>query len=327
MLSQYSDIQAVHIISHGSQGSITLGDASLNTDTLDAYSALLQSWEGSLSQDADILLYGCSVGEGDAGTAFIDHLADLTGADVAASDDATGSDAWNGDWDLEVSQGLIETEVAIDATGRETYQVTLADITVDTDSDIVNPADGLTSLREAVASVNDGDVIIFDTSSANWNDNTIDLTLGVLQINKDITINGDLNKDGSFDIKNDLTLNGSGASSVLQVNYGASAILNGMRITGGNAAYGGGIFNYKGTLTLSDSLITGNSATLYGGGIVNYKGTLNISDSEISGNTAGAGGGIFKPGGGGHRNGQHHFGEQCGRLAVRREFIILEHSP
>jgi hypothetical protein len=46
------------------------------------------------------------VAQGDAGQAFLDTLAALTGADVAASTDTTGL---GGDWVLEASRGVIET--------------------------------------------------------------------------------------------------------------------------------------------------------------------------------------------------------------------------
>ncbi|WP_231612458.1 beta strand repeat-containing protein [Novipirellula galeiformis] len=66
----------------------------------------------------------------------------------------------------------------------------------------------------------------------------------------------------------------------------------------GNAAVegGGGIHNENGSLTITNSTITGNVATGAagsGGGIINVGGTVSVTNSEISGNTANrAGGGI-----------------------------------
>src|SRR5690606_18703064 len=59
--------------------------------------------------DGDILLYGCNIGQSDAGQNFIERLAQLTQADVAASTDATGSAAVGGNWMLEAATGRIET--------------------------------------------------------------------------------------------------------------------------------------------------------------------------------------------------------------------------
>jgi len=48
-------------------------------------------------QSGDILLYGCNVGAGAEGLAFVESVARLSQADVAASDDVTGSAALGGD--------------------------------------------------------------------------------------------------------------------------------------------------------------------------------------------------------------------------------------
>jgi len=103
-----TDIDGLHILSHGGVGMVQIGDDVLSSNTLDGASDLLTVISGSLSEDGDLLLYGCRVGEGDAGRDFIESLAIRTGADVAASDDATGADALGGDWDLEVTRGTID---------------------------------------------------------------------------------------------------------------------------------------------------------------------------------------------------------------------------
>ncbi|MEX0726234.1 MAG: right-handed parallel beta-helix repeat-containing protein, partial [Planctomycetaceae bacterium] len=62
--------------------------------------------------------------------------------------------------------------------------------------------------------------------------------------------------------------------------------------------YGGGIFNWYGTLTVTNSTIIGNSTTNTGntgGGLSNY-GTTTITNSTISGNAATNGGGIYNSG-------------------------------
>lgn len=99
---------AIHIISHGTPGSLALGSDQLDASTLDAHGSTLQGWADYLSEGADILLYGCDLAQGDQGQAFIDELARLTGADIAASTNATGSAAKGGDWVLESATGGIE---------------------------------------------------------------------------------------------------------------------------------------------------------------------------------------------------------------------------
>ena len=100
-LDGQSDVSSLHLVGHGSADGATLGSAKLGASTLDSYADQLAQWSEALTSDADILLYGCSVGV-DQG--FLGNLAGVTGADVAASIDATG----NGDWDLEAASGAIE---------------------------------------------------------------------------------------------------------------------------------------------------------------------------------------------------------------------------
>ena len=106
---------------------------------------LLAAWRGALTQDADILLYGCNVGEGAVGRGFVAQLASLTGADVAASDDATGAAARGGNWTLEVSTGRIDTSVALGASTQQAWSGLLA-ITGNSTSSAMTSATGANTL-------------------------------------------------------------------------------------------------------------------------------------------------------------------------------------
>ncbi|MGA0571378.1 DUF4347 domain-containing protein [Variovorax sp. VNK109] len=105
-LAGQSNIGALHILSHGTAEGIVLGNQTLDAATLSAAQADLDRIGSALTADGDILLYGCDVAASD--TAFIDRLATLTQADVAASTDATGHAARGGNWTLEASSGSIE---------------------------------------------------------------------------------------------------------------------------------------------------------------------------------------------------------------------------
>jgi hypothetical protein len=107
-LSGYPDIGELHIFSHGAAGSVQLGGQTLNTTTLAGQAAVLADIGSHLADGADVLLYGCSVGAGDEGRAFISQFASAVGADVAASDDPTGAAALGGDWVLEATTGNVE---------------------------------------------------------------------------------------------------------------------------------------------------------------------------------------------------------------------------
>ncbi|WP_353396044.1 DUF4347 domain-containing protein, partial [Hydrogenophaga sp. 5NK40-0174] len=102
-------ITAIHIVSHGVEGQLMLGNTVLTSATMQAqHGEALEQISGALSDDADILIYGCNFTEGEEGLGAANMLADLTGADVAASTDTTGSADRGGDWQLETHIGHVE---------------------------------------------------------------------------------------------------------------------------------------------------------------------------------------------------------------------------
>jgi glucose/arabinose dehydrogenase len=111
LLSQQQNISSVQIISHGSQGDLLLGNSHLNADSMTRYRDNLLQWQQALTGDADLLLYGCNVGAEADGLTFIQQLSQMTSADVAASNNLTGSAALGGDWKLEVQTGNIEATI------------------------------------------------------------------------------------------------------------------------------------------------------------------------------------------------------------------------
>ncbi|MDH4323291.1 MAG: DUF4347 domain-containing protein, partial [Betaproteobacteria bacterium] len=119
------DLDAIHILSHGSAGGVDLGSARLDASTLESYADQLATWRAALGSDADILLYGCNVAAGEWGVAFVQELAALTGADIAASDDLTGAAALGGDWDLEVVIGDVSELNAVSSLDLGGYAHTL----------------------------------------------------------------------------------------------------------------------------------------------------------------------------------------------------------
>jgi autotransporter-associated beta strand protein len=114
LLASRSQIEELHIISHGEPGTLLLGDLRLDNSTLQARQAEILNWQSSLTANADILLYGCDVGSGDAGLVFLQTLQGLTGADVAASSDDTGSRQLGGNTTLELSLGQVDATSALD---------------------------------------------------------------------------------------------------------------------------------------------------------------------------------------------------------------------
>ena len=109
-LRAYQQVDGVHIFSHGQPGQISFANAELNQQTLSQYRESIQGWRDFLSQDADIIFYGCDVASGESGDSLIQDISKITGADILASVDQTGKD---GDWDLETSVGEIEATSSI----------------------------------------------------------------------------------------------------------------------------------------------------------------------------------------------------------------------
>ncbi|MEG3972879.1 DUF4347 domain-containing protein, partial [Microcoleus sp. T2B6] len=124
-LADQKDIEAVHIVSHGSEGSLKLGADILNDNNLETFSDQLKQWGNALTANGDILLYGCDVAAGEVGENFVKRLSEITGADVAASTNKTGNAALGGDWELEKTTGAIEADLAFSDEALATYQSVL----------------------------------------------------------------------------------------------------------------------------------------------------------------------------------------------------------
>ena len=73
-LSNHDDLDAVHIISHGSDGSIELGNTSLNSDTLEENNLKIALWANAFAETGDILIYGCNLAETEAGQSLINNI-------------------------------------------------------------------------------------------------------------------------------------------------------------------------------------------------------------------------------------------------------------
>ena len=119
VLSERTDIDAIHVLGHGAEGVAVLGTAVLDSEHLEEYREVLSTIGQALTSEGDILLWGCRVGAEGEGESFINQIASLTGADIAASDDLTGI---SGDWDLEVNSGDIEEYNLLDIEELESFE-------------------------------------------------------------------------------------------------------------------------------------------------------------------------------------------------------------
>ncbi len=134
-LAGYDELNAIHFVSHGSDGHVNLGSSTLSIFELNKYQDQLATWREHLSSHADMLFYGCDLASTSAGQHLADTISELTGADVAASDDITGHASLGGDWILEYATGKIETEVAFGSAVQDVWLGRLATFQVTTTAD------------------------------------------------------------------------------------------------------------------------------------------------------------------------------------------------
>jgi hypothetical protein len=62
-----------------------------------------------MSEDGELLIYGCEVAAGREGRLFVDALMDLTGLKVAAATHKVGANELGGDWELNYSPEMMNT--------------------------------------------------------------------------------------------------------------------------------------------------------------------------------------------------------------------------
>ncbi|TKB11846.1 cadherin-like domain-containing protein [Desulforhopalus sp. IMCC35007] len=129
-LSDREDTSAIHIFSHGNEVSVKIGSSWLNETTLAENQESITSWGNSLTEDGDILFYGCDLASSLEGKDLLQEIAELTGADVAASDDPTGHQHLGGDWVLEYQSGEIETALPLSTKLQDDWLHILAEETV-----------------------------------------------------------------------------------------------------------------------------------------------------------------------------------------------------
>ncbi|MBC3875799.1 Ig-like domain-containing protein [Undibacterium flavidum] len=267
-LKGISNIDSISIVSHGNHGMVLLGDSPLHLGNVDQYASELKSIGESLSADGDIALYGCDVGSGSDGVAFMNALAAATGADIAASSDDTGSANRNGNWELEISTGDISQTPILDLLQLRDW-----DHLASTGS-----ANSQATLVSAIAAaVGDG------------SDDTITLT-GDFTLTSAVTIAVNDGKTLTI-VGAGYKIDGNNASRLLvtgTTNAGSTISLQNLTLANGFLSANGGD-------SLSSGAVAGGDAL---GAAISNSGTLNISGVTFSGNkAAGGGGGAAGPGG------------------------------
>lgn len=126
-LQDRDDLDAIHIISHGDDGSVRIGNTYLNAESLAKNKLAIALWSNTFDEAGDILIYGCNLAASEVGESLINNLSDITLTDVAASDELTGSTMLGDYWGLEYNAGTIKSTVAISAELQQQWGSVLAE--------------------------------------------------------------------------------------------------------------------------------------------------------------------------------------------------------
>ena len=190
----------------------------------------------------------------------------------------THSDA---ETDLNGNKRVLNTYVDMGCYERPDF-IDVPSSTVTTDQDVVDPTDGVISVREAHMyaqqwSSRFGGTVRFSA----------DIAGSTITLNRPIQVTRNVNFDGG---SNDITLDGGQNGSVFDINIpGVQAnvpnvYLRNMTLTGGKSITdGGAVYAYDSELTIADCRIGGNTATYYGG-VVNEFGKTVMTRSYVAQN-------------------------------------------
>jgi hypothetical protein len=172
-LAGRENVAALHFIAHGGEGVMQLGNTLVTSDSLERNPGLVEAWGQVLTADADILLYGCDIAASAEGRLLADTLARLTGADVSASEDATGHANLGGDWSLEYSTGVIDVPVAMGASAQEAWHHVLGTLVLAHDPSSTTPHE----IRGGAGGIDFVQTFQHDSGAGTYVVNRIDLVL------------------------------------------------------------------------------------------------------------------------------------------------------
>ncbi len=103
-LADQHDLASIRILAHGRPGAMQIGSGELTRESVDHHAAELAAISRALGDDGDVQIYGCEVGKGSDGLAFVQALAEAFGVPVAAASRPVGHADLGGDWRLDVGE-------------------------------------------------------------------------------------------------------------------------------------------------------------------------------------------------------------------------------
>ena len=179
---------------------------------------------------------------------------------------------------------VIVVLLLLSTTGLASWFLLHQPVVVDPKLVTTSKDDGVGSLRWAIVTATAGSTITFDTSLRK---SVIFLKSNDLTFTKNMTIRG----TGA----QSLAISGGKSGHIVRVLPGITiAIFDLSFINSDTGRTGVGFIKNEGTLTLTNSTVSGNRSSDIGGGITNwYGGNLTLVNSTVSRNSANDGGGIY----------------------------------
>ena len=323
-LATHRGYQSLHLVTHGAPGQIHWGEQVLSPETLPEQAATLQRWRAHLPPGFPLVLYGCAIAAGDRGRHFLQALHQETGATIYASATPTGSPAQGGDWEFSSAVAPHAAPLAFSPACQVEY-----------------PALLVATVAELIAAINTanstpGPAVInltattFNLTAAADNDPVFGAT-GLPEISSEITINGfgtgsTIQRDGSAPAFRLFRVGGLGAPTNGNLTLSNITLTGGFAGGAGGAADdGGALINVGGTVTLNNSVVTGNRANDDGGGILSLgtalgTASLTVNNPTISTNIA-VGGNLGDGGGGIDADGNRDEGGQGSIVTINDSTI------
>lgn len=97
-LADRAGLTSLHLISHGTPGALLLAGARIDLASLPGYAQELRTITDAMVEDAQWLIYGCEVAQGEVGRRFINALGQQTGLRVAVASHRAGAAELGGEW-------------------------------------------------------------------------------------------------------------------------------------------------------------------------------------------------------------------------------------
>ncbi|MGL5727706.1 MAG: DUF4347 domain-containing protein, partial [Plesiomonas sp.] len=230
----HSGYDAIHVLSHGSEGTAQLGTLTLNSATAQARANNLATLGAALNADGDLLLYGCDVAQA-SGQQFASLLAQLTSADVAASTNPTGAAALGGDWVTEFHTGEIGVQDLVISSYSNLLSVNSTSVTVTAPNDPSTEYISLTPVSSAVEFDLDGNN---NTADINPTNNTVTITYNpgaFLSLSFDLVFQG-----GALDHFTGIIKTSSSGTNANDVTASVSGKIIHITVNDANGGFSGG---------------------------------------------------------------------------------------